>query len=148
MIFNHEIREKAVILCWITLLLIIISVIFIFSNTLLTTHLLKSINNVFINNDDSRRASEFLHKKTDKTGLLGYWYSMRNSTNQLFVFTLFQNGILVPLGAEVSSDGNVKEIIPLSAHAVQIYDNIPNSILNIYISKIEKTTHVNMDVIK
>jgi hypothetical protein len=106
---------------------------------------MRSVNNVFINNGDSRRLYEFLPQKSGKAGLLGYWYSMRNSSDMMCVFTVFRDGILIPLGAIVSVHGNVQEIIPLSAHAVQIFENMPQSILQLYISRIETSALINME---
>jgi hypothetical protein len=62
---------------------------------------------------------------------------MHNSPDFVFVFTVFQNGILVPLGAVVSANGSVQEILPLSAHAAQTADNLPQSVLQMYIRRIE-----------
>ena len=132
-----DFKDKAILFGWITGLLIIISLIWNFSQPLQTYYLLRTVNNVFINNDDSRRVSAFLPKKSRKAGLLGYWYTMHNSQDQMFVFAVFKDGILVPLGAVVSANMSVREIIPLSAHAVQIFDSLPQSILQIYIRRIE-----------
>jgi len=133
---NNELKDKAVLSCWIAGLLILISIIWIFTQNIQAFNLLRTVNDVLINNNDSRRVYSFIPVKTAKKGLLGYWFSMNNPENQMFVFTVFQDGILVPLGAVVSS-GTVEEIIPLSAHAVQVFDNLPQGILQTYIDKIE-----------
>jgi hypothetical protein len=134
---NHDLKDKAILSCWIAGLLILISIIWIFTQTIQANFLLRTINNVFVNNNDSMRVSAFIQKKPVKAGLLGYWYAVFNSSDQMFVFTVFRDGILVPLGAVVSSDGSVEKIIPLSSHAMQVFDNIPKSILQMYILKIE-----------
>ena len=133
----REIKDKAVLFAWIIGLLLLISMLWIFTQPVQSYYLLRTVNNVFINNDDIRRLSASIPKKSDKTNLLGYWYSMYNSTDTMFLFTVFQDGILVPLGAVVSEDGNVIEIIPLSAHAVQVFDALPKSILQMYTARIE-----------
>jgi len=140
---NHELKDKAVLSCWIAGFLILISMIWIFTQNIQAFNLLRTVNNVLINNNDSRRVYAFLPVKTAKKGLLGYWYSMNNPENQMFVFTVFQDGILVPLGAVVSY-GAVEEIIPLSAHAKQIFDNLPRGILQTYIDKIEITASASL----
>jgi hypothetical protein len=134
---NHDLKDKAILSGWIAGLLILISIIWIFTQTMQANFLLRTINNVFVNNNDSIRVSAYIHKKPVKPGPLGYWYSVLNSREQLFVFTVFRDGILVPLGAVVSTDGSVDKIIPLSSHAVQVFDNIPKSVLQMYILKIE-----------
>jgi len=130
-------RDKAVLFGWIAGLLILISLIWIISQPLQAHYLLRSINYVFINNNDDRRVIGLIQRKTGKTGLMGYWYSMYNTKENMFVFTVFKDGILIPLGAIVSDNGNVREIIPLSAHAVKIFDSLPQSILQMYIKRIE-----------
>jgi hypothetical protein len=140
---SHELKDKAVLSCWIAGLLILISIFWVISQNVQTFNLLRTVNNVLISNNDSRRVHAFIPGKTAKKGLLGYWYSMNNPANQMFVFTVFQGGILVPLGAVVSS-GSVEEIIPLSSHAVQIFDNIPQGILQMYIDKIETTASAGL----
>jgi hypothetical protein len=140
---DHGLKDNAILSGWIAGLLILISIIWIFTQTIQANFLLRTINNVFVNNNDSIRASAYIQKKPAKTGLLGYWYTVLNSTDQIFVFTVFRDGILVPLGAVVSSEGSVEKIIPLSSHAVQIFDNIPKSVLQMYILKIESSEFKN-----
>ncbi|MCL1954348.1 MAG: hypothetical protein FWF68_01330 [Spirochaetes bacterium] len=135
----QDLRDKAVLLGWIAGLLLLISLIWIFSQPLQAHYLLRSINYVFINNNDDRRVISYIKKKPGKTDLMGYWYSMYNTKDNMFVFMVFKDGILIPLGAIVSDNGDVRELIPLSAHAVQIFDNMPQSILQMYVRQIEKT---------
>ena len=134
---NNGFRERIILLSWITGLLLIISLIWYFSQGLQANYILRSVNSVFLNNDETRRLYAYMPQKSKKTGIFGYWYSMRSSNEHMFVFTVFQGGILVPLGAVVSADGTVEEIIPLSAHAMQIFDKLPKSILQTYIRRIE-----------
>ena len=130
-------KDKAILFGWIAGLLLLISMLWIFTQPLQTLYLLRTINNVFISNNDSRRLSSYLHQRTPKAGLLGYWFLMNNPEKRMFVFTVFQNGILIPLGAVVSANGTVEEILPLSAHAVQAFEDLPKSILQMHVSRIE-----------
>lgn len=136
-------KDKLILLGWIVGLLLLICVLWILVQPALTSNLMRTVNNVFTNNNDSRRISAYLHAKTGKADIFGYWYSMYNSANKIFVFTTFNDGILVPLGAEVTPNGSVKEIIPLSAHAEQIFNYIPKSVLQMYIDKIEYAAYIN-----
>ena len=133
----HDIKDRAVLFAWILGLLLFISMLWIFTQPVQSYYLLRAVNNVFINNDETRRLSASLPKKSEKTNLMGNWYSLHNSTDTMFVFTVFQDGILVPLGAIVSEEGNVTEIVPLSAHATQIFNSLPESILQMYTARIE-----------
>jgi len=138
-------KDKAILLGWITGLLLLISVLWISIQSVHAFYILRAVNNVFINNDDSRRVSKFLHAKAGKAEALGYWYSM-NSTDKMFVFTVFLDGILIPLGAIVSPNCTVTEILPLSAHAIQIFDKLPKSILRVYTGRIEEAALMNFTI--
>lgn len=137
MIKDFDFKDKLILIAWITVILLLISMIFIFSNNLQKRQLMRTVNSVFYYRDDSRRISEYTEKTQFKSGIMGYWFSINNSTDKIFIFTVFQDGILLPLAAVVSQDGDVKEIIPMSEHALNVFDNIPQSILQVYVSKIE-----------
>jgi hypothetical protein len=140
----HDLRDRLILLGWVAGLLILMSIIWISSRQLQANYLLRSVNNVLINNEDSRRLSAYIHDKPGKASLLGYWYSIRNSSDTMFVFTIFQDGILVPFGAIVSDNGSVSEVIPLSAHAVQAFDNLPPRIVQMYVARIRAVALENM----
>ncbi|MCL2442442.1 MAG: hypothetical protein FWD13_03140 [Treponema sp.] len=141
----QDLKDRGILLAWITGLLLLISLIWILTQPLHTNNLMRTVNNVLINNNDSRRLSAFIKQKAGKANLLGYWYSINNSSDKMFVFTFFQDGVLVPLGAIVAANGTVEEIIPLSAHAVQVFSALPESILQMYINRIEATARVNIE---
>ncbi|MCL2214633.1 MAG: hypothetical protein FWC06_05415 [Treponema sp.] len=133
-----DLKDKAVLTGWITGFLLLISLLWTLTGGLQTHYLLRAVNNIFINNNDSRRITSHIQLKSEKAEMLGYWYQMYNSSDKMFVFTVFKDGILIPVGAIVSANGKVDEIIPLSAHAVQILGNLPDSIIMMYISRIEE----------
>jgi len=137
--YAKELKDKAVLFAWVTGLLLFISMLWIFTQPVQAYHLMRTVNAVFISNNDARRVTPSAPQKTEKSNLLGYWYSMYDSTDKMFVFAVFQDGILAPLGAIVSDEGKVNEILPLSAHAVQIFDTMPKSILQMYTARIENT---------
>jgi hypothetical protein len=131
-------KDKLVLLGWIAGLLLFISMIWIFTKPLQTYYLMRSVNTMLVNTEDSRRLSAYLPKKPHKAEPLGYWFSLHNSPDEMFVFTFFHEGINIPLGAIISANDGVREVIPLSAHAVQVFESLPQSVLQIYISRIEK----------
>jgi len=136
-------KDKLILFGWIAGLLLLTSVILFFSQPTLAFNLMRSVNNVFINNNDSRKLSAYLPVKTGKAEIFGYWYTMYNSANKMFVFSTFQDGILVPLGAVVSPNGDVDEVLPLSAHAEQIFEAMPKSVLQMYIYRIQDAAYIN-----
>ena len=140
----NDIKDKSIFLGWVLLLLFLMSFIWIILQPLQKHNLLRSVNRVFIENEDTRRITAGVEQKSGKNDLLGYWYSMLDSSDKMFVFAVMQDGILIPLGAEVSSDGIVSDIIPLSAHAKQVIDKLPRNILQIYITRIETAFENNI----
>jgi len=133
-----NLKDKAVLFGWMAGLLLLISVLWIFTSSVQSNNLLRSINSILTSNEDNRRVLKYIRHKPGKADLLGYRYSMLNTTDKMFVFGIFQDGILVPLGAILSEQGKVKEILPLSAHAVQVFESLPKSILQMYINRIEE----------
>ena len=137
MINSESIKNKAIIFGWIIGPLFFLSLIWILSQPLQKYYLLRTINNVLISNGDSRRITEYKGVSDGRAGLFGYWFLLYDSPGSMFVFAAFQDGILVPLGAIVSDNGSVDDIIPLSAHAMQIADKLSISVLQVYIKRIE-----------
>ena len=59
-------KDKSVLTAWVMGLLIIISVLWIFTQPLQSYYLMRSVNNIFSNNNDERRLSASIPVKTDK----------------------------------------------------------------------------------
>ena len=137
MINSSDYKDRAISLGWIAGLLIIISLLWILTQPLQERYLLRTVNRAFITAGQPYRVTASLAQNGKNAFLLGYWYSMLNTTDRMFVFAVIRDGILVPLGARVSANGDVEEIIPLSAHAVQTMENIPHSVMRMYVARIE-----------
>jgi len=135
---KKDLKDTAILFGWIAGLLLLISMLIIFTVPVQTFYLLRNINNVLISNSDTRRLTAYIQQKPAKAEPFGYWFSMLNSENRMFVFSVFNDGILIPLGAVVSADGSVEEVIPLSAHAVQAFEALPESLIQMYVRRIEK----------
>jgi hypothetical protein len=136
-------KNKAISFCWIAGLLILIAMLWILTQPLMARYLLRTVNRVFINTGQPHRIASFLAPSRENSSLFGYWYSMVNSQDQMFVFTIMRDGILVPFGVIISYEGDLKEMIPLSAHAMQITDELPDKIMQMYASRIEKAAKNN-----
>jgi len=132
-----KIKDKAILAAWITGIILLISMLWIFTQGVQASYLMRSVNKVFASNDDTRRAMAPIQQKSDSANMIGYWYSMINSTDKLFVFTVFNDGILVPLGAVVSEKGKVDEIMPLSEHAVYVFKALSEIVIQMYTNRIE-----------
>jgi len=139
----ESLKNRAISFGWIIGLLFFLSLLWILTQPVQKHYLLRTINNVLIANGDSRRVMDYKGVKDGKTGLFGYWFLMYDSPGSMFVFAAFQDGILIPLGAVVSADGAVEDIIPLSDHAAQITDKLPASVLQVYVTRIEAAALTN-----
>ncbi|MCL2229695.1 MAG: hypothetical protein FWC01_01220 [Treponema sp.] len=133
-------RDKALFFGWVTGLLLLISLLWILTTPLQASYLMRSANYVLTSNGDSRYLLAHIKDKSTKAGLLGYWFSIQYSDDKMFIFGAFQDGVLIPLGAVVAQTGEVREILPLSAHAVQVFGDLPDSIVKMYTDRIEGKT--------
>jgi hypothetical protein len=130
-------KNKAISFCWIAGLLIFISLLWILTQPLMARYLLRTVNRTFINTGQTHRIASYMAQNRENSSLWGYWYSMVNTQDRMVVFAFMRDGILVPLGGIVSPEGDVKEMIPLSAHAMQVMDELPINIQQMYAARIE-----------
>jgi hypothetical protein len=136
-------KNKAVSFCWIAGLLILIALLWILTQPLMARYLLRTVNRAFISTGQPHRIASYLAQNRENSSLFGYWYSMANTQDRMFVSALIRDGILVPLGVIVSPEGDVKEMVPLSAHAVQIMDELPDKIQQMHSARIEAVVKNN-----
>jgi hypothetical protein len=136
-------KNKAISFSWIAGLLILIAMLWILTQPLMARYLLRTVNRAFISTGQPYRIASYLALNRDNSSLLGYWYSMPNTQDRMFVSAIMRDGILVPIGVIVSPEGDVKEMIPLSAHAIQIMDELPLNIQNMYAARIEAAAKNN-----
>jgi len=132
-----KIKDKAILTGWILGLLLFICLLWVLTQPLQSHYLLRSVNKIFSAAGDSRVLRAPLTKNMEKPPLFGYWYSMVNTTDRLFVFAFFQDGILVPFGATVSSNGKVEDVTPLGAHARKKAESISENVMRLYTRRIE-----------
>jgi hypothetical protein len=131
-----ELRDRAVFVGWIAGLVVAGALIWSLTQPLRVRLLMRSVNRVLVLREDSRRLLTPLAAPRVE-GIPGSWYSLLNSDSNFFVFPVMRDGILVPCGAQVSGEGKVEEIIPLSAHAGQVSGSLSQGIMQIYIRRIE-----------
>jgi len=117
-------KDRAVLFAWVIGLLLLISMLWIFTQPVQSFYLMRSVNNVLNTNNIDMRLSESISFKSEKAALFGFWYSIQNSANLMYVFSVFRDGLLVPLGAVVSDEGKVVQILPLSAHAARVFNTL------------------------
>ena len=78
-----------------------------------------------------------LYKGYNVSLMDGTWFSVKNSADKAFVFTMLHNGIGAACVALVDAGGNVSSILPLSDNARQITEKIPLPVYRFYADRIE-----------
>jgi hypothetical protein len=133
------IKDRAVFVGWIGGLVLIGGIIWFLTQPVWTSFLMRSVNRVLSLEGDQRRlnARLLIPRPSGSVGPLGSWYTMVNSKDTFFVFTIMRDGVLVLCGAQVSPEGIVTAIVPLSDHAKQVLPDIPQGIIQTYIRRIE-----------
>ncbi|MDR0624128.1 MAG: hypothetical protein LBG10_06830 [Treponema sp.] len=133
------IKDWAVFFGWIGGLIIIGGIVWSLTQPVRIRGLMRSANRVLSLEKDPRRLKAPLpvSRPSGRAGPLGTWYTLEDSGDTFFVFTILRDGILVLCGAQVSPEGKVVEIVPLSDHAKQVFDDISGGVIQTYIRRIE-----------
>ena len=139
---TSALKDRAILLGWVAALVLIASLLWSFSFPFRSACLMQSTNKTLISMDDARRLSAPMVRPFAAPVPLGCWYSLAESDSLFFVFTIMQGGILVPCGAEISPEGKVIDIIPLGSHALQVMNQIPGGLIQVYINRIESAAAV------
>ena len=132
-----ELKDRALLVGWIAGLIIIGALMWTLTRPLLSTYLLRTVNQSLIAQGESRRITSPLPRPPLKAAPLGIWYALDNSSDVMFVFAIMHDGIMIPCGAQVTPQGRVTEIIPLSAHARRVFNRLPGGAIRIYTRRIE-----------
>jgi hypothetical protein len=132
-----ELRDRAILCGWIAGLILLGILIWGLTQGLQANYLMRAVNRVFIDREDSRRIDIIRDKRPITVNPMGVWYSVIDSSVDMFVFAIIQDGILIPCGALVSPEGKVTELLPLGGHAAQALDRLPPSVVGMYIRRVE-----------
>ena len=135
--FVPALKDRAIFLAWVSGLILIALLLWSFSYSFRAELLMRVTNRALNVMKIESHLSAPLPHRSARTGPLGCWYSLSESDSLFFVFTIMREGILVPCGAEISENGEVITVIPLGSHARQVIERIPQSIIQIYVRRIE-----------
>jgi hypothetical protein len=130
-------KDRAIFAGWIAGLVLVAALLWSLTFSFRSTCLLRSTNKFFVSVGDNRRLAASLPRLSAGSVPLGCWYRLYESDSLFLVFSIMQEGILVPCGAEITANGEVVEVIPLGSHAQQIIDTIPRNLVQIYVRRIE-----------
>jgi hypothetical protein len=132
---KFKLKDHFIFSGWIAGLVVAFALVWILCRPLLSAYLMASANQSL--QGKMPRLSAPAQLATDKAMPLGMWYSLENSKDMVFIFTIIQEGILIPCGARISSDGKVAELFPVGRHAQAVWDAIPANVAGMYARRIE-----------
>jgi hypothetical protein len=135
------VKNTGVVLAWIVGALLVGWVLFFFTRSLQGDVFIRAVNKTLTQAEDTRRVESDLLGRTS----LGVWYRFVGVNGEVegkaLLFTIFDNGILVPCIAFVPIAGENAgkiEILPLNNHARAVFPHIHQGELDIYRRRIEK----------
>jgi hypothetical protein len=133
------VKGWAVFFGWIGGLVILGGIVWSLTQPVRTRALMRSVNRILSLGDDPRQLNTPLAppRPSGSVSPQGSWYTLADTNDVFFVFPIMRDGILVLCGAQVSPDGKVAEIVPLSDHAKQVFKDIPPGVIQTYIRRIE-----------
>ena len=135
--FTSTMKDRAILVGWIVGLILIAALIWSLTFSFRSVGLMRSTNRILSAQNDTRRLSAPLSRQFAAPVPLGIWYSLADSDSLLFVFVIMRDGILVPFGAVLSSQGEVTELIPLGSHAHKVMGSLPQGLIQVYVRRIE-----------
>ena len=135
--FLQNLKDHSLFIAWIAGLVIIGALVWSLSRPLLTSYMLRSVNQSLASGGTGISLSGAKTVPPIKHSPVGIWYSIDNSSDLFFIFTIFQDGIMNVCGARLSPGNIVTEIIPVSAHSQQVFNRISPGIISMYMRRIE-----------
>jgi len=144
-------KDRLIFLGWVAGLVIAASLLWSLTFSFRAGILLRSANRALAAIEDSRQLLSPLPRSAMGQVPLGCWFSFNDNDTDIsgsfLVFTIIKGGILVPCGAELTSEGKVKDIVPLGRHAQKVIDRIPPGQIQIYTRRIESAAAAGKVVI-
>ncbi|MHB9291522.1 hypothetical protein Holit_00599 [Hollandina sp. SP2] len=147
---QDTLKERGIYIGWIAGILLVGGGLWFFTQSLRTTLLLQTVNQVLETVQDPRRLEGLIPGQASWGRLpWGNWYTLVDSEDRVLVFSLMSNGIFIPCMAVVSSGtGKVVEdtILPLTSHPEQTLKQIPRGLIKTYIRRIESPSFIQTGV--
>jgi hypothetical protein len=134
---SMRIKDTLIRSGWIGGLVLFGALLWVLTGPVRDRGLLRVVNRSLVNHDETVRLDSPLSRRYAGRLSLGRWFSIADSTGNMLVFPLISGGIILPAGVLVDEQGKVERFIPLGNHGRQIFDQIPQGILGIYIRRIE-----------
>jgi hypothetical protein len=128
-------KDRAMLAGWIAGFLIAGALLMIFTQPLRARILLRAINKSLVMAEDTRRLDAPAAGFSGRGGIPGIWYTLLDSKDFFFVFSIMRDGVLIPCGITVTPEGKTGTVIPLGAHARQVFGRLPEGIIGLYVKR-------------
>ncbi|MDR1398669.1 MAG: hypothetical protein LBJ41_01925 [Treponema sp.] len=133
---DSKTKDITFLAVWIALIVLLGGTLWLFTQNLRYSRLLRSVNNALESVGDTRRLEHI--PSLSKHNSLGFWYYEESSEDRAFVFSIMDDGILQPCLAWVSPEGSVIEIFFLQRNTRDA-TRFSQSIINTYEQRIEQS---------
>jgi hypothetical protein len=132
---SFSFKDGGIFMGWLAGLILIGCMMWVFTQPLRSTALMRSANRVLLEAQDPRRLGEPLPLAalSGTMAPIGTWYALTGSGDRAVVFSVIADGICASYIAMISNQGRVESLIPLSGHL----ERLPREILRPYIRRIE-----------
>jgi len=146
---SPTVKDRLILAGWFVGLLVSASLIWSLSYNYRARFLMRSVNIALSAAGDTRKLVSHLPGRfiksassipqRDKPAPMGTLYTLDGSSSLFFVFAFMNEGILVPCGVEINTDGKAVDIVPLGSHARQVIGRIPQGVIQVYARRVESS---------
>jgi hypothetical protein len=137
---SRDLMKASGLICiWIGGLILAGALLWFLTQNPRNAALLKAVNTVLASRNDGRRLEAPAPFRSIESGKarLGTWFTMAGNRDRALVFSIMNEGIMLPCLAIVSAQGQVTDIIPLNPRGSILLENIPSGLLQMYLSNIQ-----------
>ncbi len=137
---SQRFKDVFILAGWILGILLIGGLLWFFTQNFRDTRMIRTINRVLINNQESRRLESRLSggTRSGKNFQNYQRFSLAGSRGVAVVITVYPNSIPASCVALVNSSGVMDSLIPLDDHSVQAMGRIEKKSLDVYKRYIEE----------
>ena len=134
-------NRKNILFClaWIVPALVLFFLLWFFTQPFRTRLLIETVNKTLAVNGGGRLEIQDGSSLNPASILGGAWFTVANSSDSAFVFTIMRNGVAGACVALLDSGGKVKTIAPLGGNALQISGELPLPVYRFYVDRIERS---------
>ena len=133
-----KLKDPALFFGWVAGLLALSALLWGLCRPLTASYLMHAVNRTLMTTGQAVVLSGVLPHPPVR-GPMGIWYTIKDSSDVMCIFTIMHDGILLPCGARIVDESTVQEIFPVGNHARQVFSRLSEGIVNLYAARIENS---------